>query len=64
MTILEFLKQRPLIKILALEKEANIPEGMIAKALKGKQPLPKKYEKALSALLKKYGYKTNLPENQ
>lgn len=54
--IIKFLKERPAIKISAIEKEAGIPFTNLASAIAGKRNIAKKHLPELIRVLKKYGF--------
>lgn len=56
LTILEWLKKKPLITIYRVEKSAGIPTTLLHQALKGVANLPDKYVPVLSKILKEYGF--------
>lgn len=59
--ITDFLAERPLISIHALEQACGIPQGLLSKAIKHKKPLPAKHVPALARELVNYGL--NEPTN-
>lgn len=44
------------LNVREIERKCGIPAGMLAKAIKGRQPLPTKYLAALTNYLKQLGY--------
>lgn len=58
--LITWLKERPLIKISALERMANVPFGSLSNAINGKpERLSEKHLPAIAECLKPYGYTTH-----
>ena len=56
--IVAWIKARPLLKISELERQCNIPQGALNKAINGNYTyLSDKHLPALAGALKPYGYK-------
>lgn len=58
-----FLKKNPALSISTLEKEANLPSGVLSKAVRGERTLNKDHLRNLQPILEKYGYKEPSPES-
>jgi chromosome partitioning protein len=58
-----FLKKNPALAISTLEKEANLPSGVLSKAVRGERTLNKDHLRNLSPILTKYGYKESSKES-
>lgn len=56
-----FLKKNPALSISTLEKEANLPSGVLSKAVRGERTLNKDHLRNLQPILEKYGYKEPSP---
>jgi len=55
--IVQFLKEHPLINVNALERECNLAQGVISKALNGKRTIAGSSVPAIIAVLESYGLK-------
>lgn len=54
--IIDWLRDHPLLSLNAIEKQLDLPQGTLSKALKGSRDLPVKHQSPLAELLKSYGY--------
>ena len=55
--IVTWLSDKPHLSISAIERSAEIPAGLLAKAIKGVQAISEKHITKLVEVLKIYGYK-------
>jgi chromosome partitioning protein len=55
--IIEFLKARPALSLNQLEKQAELPQSLLSKAIKGKRRLNQKHIEKLVPVLEEYGFK-------
>lgn len=49
-------KKRGYLSLSAIERSANIPAGVLSKAIRGVQPVAEKHLDNLAEVLKEYGY--------
>ena len=61
--IIEFLKERPALSLNQLEKEAELPQSLLSKVMKGKRVLNENHLKRLVPVLQKYGLLTEEDKN-
>ena len=55
--IVIWLNERPHLSVSAIERSAGIPAGLLAKAIKGTQPISDKHINNLVEVIRLYGYK-------
>lgn len=55
--IVNFLRTRPLISVNALEKQCDLSQGTISKAVAGLRSIPEHHFEIIEFALKKYGLK-------
>lgn len=56
--IIEFLQERPALSLNQLEQEADLPQSLLSKAIKGKRRLNQNHIEKLIPVLEHYGFKT------
>lgn len=55
--VIEWLRSRTHLSVSALERTADIPAGLVTKALNGRQALADKHKASLEKVLAAYGFK-------